>query len=76
MPFEPANLSMDPESGRVYYPSPREELGRGLVKSSLADELSPFFEFEDNDDARPPKWINWNGRRIALTSHPTTKNDG
>lgn len=69
VPFDPSQLSMD-QNGRVYYPSPKEELGRALVKSSLADELSPFFEFEDGDETRPPRWINWNGQRITLTSGP------
>ncbi|XP_055341291.1 UPF0598 protein CG30010-like [Paramacrobiotus metropolitanus] len=66
--FIPELLSMDPTSGRVYYPSPPEqaELGRALIKSSLAIEFSKGFVFESGDESRPPKWFNWLGQKHTL----------
>ncbi|OQV15700.1 putative UPF0598 protein C8orf82-like protein [Hypsibius exemplaris] len=64
--FQPELLSMDPQTGRVYYPAPTADLGAGLVKSSLAIELSRCFEYEDTDENKPPRWINWKGTRLAL----------
>lgn len=66
VPFHPQFLSMNPHSGRVYYPGVREDLGIGLVKSSLAMELSKGFEFESGDESRPPTWFNWHGQRFEL----------
>lgn len=66
--FHPQLLSMKPETGRVYYPAPNDQLGLGLVKSSLAIEFSKYFQYENEDESRPPKWITWKGQRILLQS--------
>lgn len=61
-PFEPEKVCMLPESGRIYHPGPEKVGGVALIKSSLAIELSPYFEYrkgtQDND---PPTHFNWKG---------------
>lgn len=39
----------------------------GLIKSSLAIDLSKYFEFEAGED-QPPTHFNWQGRRHTLTN--------
>ena len=61
-PFQPEKVCMLPESGRIYHPGPEKVGGAALIKSSLAIELSPYFEYrkgvQDND---PPTHFNWKG---------------
>lgn len=61
-PFQPEKVCMLPESGRIYHPGPEKVGGVALIKSSLAIELSPHFEYrkgiQEND---PPTHFNWKG---------------
>lgn len=61
-PFQPEKVCMLPESGRIYHPGPEKVGGTALIKSSLAIELSPYFEYrkgvQEND---PPTHFNWKG---------------
>ncbi|XP_073536110.1 UPF0598 protein C8orf82 homolog [Phyllobates terribilis] len=66
--FEPQKLLMLPENGRVYHPAPEKAGGVGLVKSSLAFELSPCFEFAVGSGAASPICFTWQGKRYDLTN--------
>ncbi|KAG8537928.1 hypothetical protein GDO81_023556, partial [Engystomops pustulosus] len=66
--FEPEKLVMLPENGRVYHPAPGEAGGVGLVKSSLAYELSPCFEFPAGSSSGTPIGFQWQGRRYDLSN--------
>ena len=66
-PFQPTKICMLPESGRIYHPGPAKSGGVGLIKSSVAIELSSHFEYkpgaQEND---PPTHFNWKGVRYEL----------
>ncbi|GFN92217.1 upf0598 protein c8orf82-like [Plakobranchus ocellatus] len=66
--FEPENVCMLPETGRVYHPAPEQYGSIGLIKSSLAIDLSKYFEFESGDEAQPPSHFTWKGTRYTLTN--------
>ncbi|XP_042322082.1 UPF0598 protein C8orf82 homolog [Sceloporus undulatus] len=66
VPFQPEKLVMLPENGRVYHPGPEKAGGVGLVKSALAFELSPSFEYEQGP-GQPPTHFRWQDKRHALT---------
>ncbi|XP_022091970.1 UPF0598 protein C8orf82-like [Acanthaster planci] len=66
--FEPAKVCMLPKSGRIYHPAPKKTGGVGLIKSSVAIEISAFFEFGEAGEYAPPTHFNWNGRRWELTN--------
>ena len=63
IPFQPSKLCMLPDSGRVYHAGLGRLGGVGLVKSSLAIELSRFFEYEALADERaaPVRFV-WRGQ--------------
>ncbi|XP_071957310.1 UPF0598 protein CG30010-like [Antedon mediterranea] len=66
--FQPDKICMLPHSGRVYYPT-KEKYGHvALVKSSLAIEFSPYFEFGEKGEYAPPTHFNWKGTRYTLTN--------
>ena len=65
--FEPENVCMLPNSGRVYHPAMDKLGGVGLIKSSLAIEFSKYFEFENDEQNTPPTHFTWKGNRFALT---------
>nr|XP_023958475.1 UPF0598 protein C8orf82 homolog [Chrysemys picta bellii] len=65
--FEPEKLVMFPENGRVYHPASQKAGGVGLVKSSLAFELSPCFEYSQGAGG-PPTHFRWQGKRYTLTN--------
>ncbi|XP_015683620.1 UPF0598 protein C8orf82 homolog [Protobothrops mucrosquamatus] len=67
VPFQPEKLVMLPENGRVYHPGPEKTGGVGLVKSSLAFELSPGFEYQDGAGQQPTHF-RWQEKRYALTN--------
>ncbi|XP_029448073.1 UPF0598 protein C8orf82 homolog [Rhinatrema bivittatum] len=66
--FEPEKLVMFRENGRVYHPAPERAGGVGLVKSALAFELSPCFEYAVDPDSGSPTHFKWNAKRYSLTN--------
>ncbi|KAM4689956.1 UPF0598 protein C8orf82 homolog, partial [Rhinophrynus dorsalis] len=66
--FEPEKLVMLPENGRVYHPAPEKCGSVGLVKSALAFELSPCFEYPNSCTGDPPTHFHWGGNRYSLTN--------
>lgn len=66
--FEPEKVCMLPLSGRIYHPAPRKTGGVGLIKSSIAIEISPNFEFGEEGEYAPPTHFTWLGRRYELTN--------
>ena len=68
VPFEPEKICMLTESGRVYYPASPRLGGIGLIKSSLAIELSKHFEFGVDGEYAPPTHFMWKGERYTLTN--------
>lgn len=65
--FEPTQICMFPETGRVYHPAVKQTGGVGLIKSSLAIELSKLFAFE-NGEKSPPTHFKWKGTAYELTN--------
>ncbi|XP_010567632.1 PREDICTED: UPF0598 protein C8orf82 homolog [Haliaeetus leucocephalus] len=66
VPFQPESLVMLPENGRLYHPAPAKAGGVGLVRSALAFEWSPCFEY-GRGPAQAPTHFVWEGRRYQLT---------
>ncbi|GAB0181198.1 UPF0598 protein C8orf82 [Grus japonensis] len=66
VPFQPESLVVLPENGRLYHPAPAKAGGVGLVRSALAFEWSPGFEY-GRGPAQPPTHFVWEGRRYRLT---------
>ncbi|KFZ47127.1 UPF0598 protein C8orf82, partial [Antrostomus carolinensis] len=66
VPFQPENLLVLPENGRLYHPAPVKTGGVGLVRSALALELSSCFEYEEGLE-KPPTHFFWQGKRYRLT---------
>ena len=65
VPFQPEKLVMFPESGRVYHPGPVG--GVGLIKSSLALEISPLFVYrEGSSETDQPDSFAWKGQTHVL----------
>lgn len=67
VPFSPQDICMLPSTGRVYHPGPTKSGGVGLVKSSLAFELSKYFEFNYGDKS-PPTHFSWKTKKYLLSS--------
>ena len=68
IPFQPENVCMLPETGRVYHPAPDKFGGIGLIKSSLAIEFSKYFEFEGDEETQPPSHFTWRETKFELTN--------
>ena len=67
VPFQPSKLCMLPGGGRVYHAGLERLGGVGLVKSSLAIELSPFFVYEQGaSEYSAPTKFRWRGRTWDL----------
>lgn len=67
VPFQPSGLCMLPGSGRVYHVGLEKLGGVGLVKSSLAIELSRFFRYDAGaDENSAPTKFTWSGRTWDL----------
>ena len=64
--FEPEAICMLPSSGRVYHPGPSKAGGVGLIKSSLAIELSNRFGYDNDDVTTPPVTFEWEGKIYNL----------
>jgi len=69
--FQPEQVVMLPETGRVYHSGPANSGGVGLIKSSLAIELSKFFEFADGGSV--PSHFVWQGEKHQLTKSILTR---
>ena len=63
---------MLPATGRVYHPGPERCGGVGLVKSSLAIELSKEFEFRKGEGL-PPTHFRWRQETFVLTNSVIAK---
>ena len=67
VPFQPSKLCMLPGGGRVYHAGLEKLGGVGLVKSSLAIELSQFFVYEEGaTEHSAPTKFRWRGRTWDL----------
>jgi len=64
--FQPDQICMLPESGRVYHPAPLKFGGVGLVKSQIAIEFSKDFEFGKEGETSPPVHFSWKGVQYNL----------
>ena len=64
VPFDPSKLCVLPTTGRVYYAGLDRLGGVGLVKSSLASELSQFFVYDRTviENGCTPVTFNWRGK--------------
>lgn len=69
VPFVPSEICMVPETGRVYHPAPELMGGVGLIKSSLAIELSKHLEYDSSDATSRPSRIEWRGEKHVLTNN-------
>ncbi|KAJ8389027.1 hypothetical protein AAFF_G00124240 [Aldrovandia affinis] len=68
-PFSPKSLFMHPSSGRLYHPCPEQAGPVGLVRSALAFELSPCFEYPPGrGQSGQPSHFLWAGQRHELTN--------
>ena len=66
--FDPSSLCMHPENGRLYHSGPDRVGGVGLIKSSLADELSSFFLYQSTDKSPTHFKPNSTDESITLTN--------
>ncbi|XP_019740515.1 UPF0598 protein C8orf82 homolog [Hippocampus comes] len=67
--FNPEALFMHPATGRVYHPCSERTGGVGLVKSSLAIELSPSFVYaSERGQSGPPTHFLWRKRQHVLSN--------
>ncbi|XP_043592999.1 UPF0598 protein CG30010 isoform X1 [Bombus pyrosoma] len=65
VPFQPDKIYMDIQSGRIYHPAPERAGGIGLVRSQIAIEFSPLFNFEEGEE-NGPTHIFWENRKYTL----------
>lgn len=63
-PFQPQHLFMD-SRGRLYHPADRKYGSVGLIKSSLADQLSAHFDF---DQFTRPIQFKWKNQSFSITN--------
>ena len=67
---------MDQHNGRVYHQADLNYGGVGLVKSSLAIELSRHFVFQNSkEDQQQPTHFTWNNRQYELERESETNLD-
>ncbi|KAI1888804.1 hypothetical protein AGOR_G00172510 [Albula goreensis] len=68
-PFRPESLFMHPSSGRVYHPCSERAGSVGLVRSALAFELSPCFQYPPGQgQSGQPTHFLWAGQKHELTN--------
>lgn len=65
--FQPNNIYMSPETGRVFHPAKEQYGSIGLIRSKMAIEFSKYFEFENGEKA-PPTHFTWNNQRYELNN--------
>lgn len=63
--FQPSQIYMNPETGRVYHPAWPKVGNIGLIRSKLSIELSKYFEFE-NGEHNAPSHIWWKDEKLLL----------
>ncbi|XP_076765631.1 UPF0598 protein CG30010 [Xylocopa sonorina] len=68
VPFQPDKLYMNIKTGRVYHPAPEKVGGIGLVRSKVAIELSPLFNFEKGEE-NGPTHIFWKNEKYILDNN-------
>ena len=68
VPFTPEKICMLPWTGRIYHPATERTGGIGLIKSSLAIELSKSFEFGPEGEYAPPTHFTWKDTKYVLTN--------
>ncbi|KAG8180124.1 hypothetical protein JTE90_012139 [Oedothorax gibbosus] len=67
--FEPEKICMLPETGRVYHTGPEATGGVGLIKSSLAIDLSQNFLYKNKEDTHEmPTYFMWKDKKYSLTN--------
>lgn len=66
--FQPSELCMQLETGRVYHPAPDRMGGVGLIRSQLSIHLSSHFTFH-NTEEQPPTHIQWENKMINLSQN-------
>ncbi|XP_071526729.1 UPF0598 protein CG30010 [Panulirus ornatus] len=66
--FQPSEICMQTETGRVYHPAPERVGGVGLIRSQLSIHLSTHFIFR-NGEEKPPTHITWRDQEIELTQN-------
>ncbi|XP_075167116.1 UPF0598 protein CG30010 [Haematobia irritans] len=67
--FQPDHIYMNPETGRVYHPYPKDKVGSiGLIRSKLSIELSKYFEFEHGEQ-NGPSHIWWKDTKHLLQNN-------
>ncbi|XP_015915405.1 UPF0598 protein CG30010 [Parasteatoda tepidariorum] len=67
--FQPEKIAMLPENGRVYHPGPESIGGVGLIKSSLAAQLSSGFIYANNGSSDDlPLSLSWLSKKYDLTN--------
>lgn len=74
-PFQPESICMVPSSGRVYHPASDKVGGVGLIKSSLAIELSQHFGYDEGADETvcSPTSFHWKGKVYKLNNEVVDK---
>ena len=73
VPFTPEKICLLPWTGRIYHPTVERTGGIGLIKSSLAIELSKNFEFGPEGEYAPPTHFTWKDKRYTLTNELVDK---
>ena len=68
VPLEPEKICMLPDTGRIYHPCPEKKGRIGLIKSSIAIEISTLFKFSPGKEYDPPTHFNWKGKTYELTN--------
>ena len=62
-PFDPSQIHMDQNNGRIYHTGPDKLHGVGLLSSKLAIQLSSRFEMVDG----VCQYFKWKGTSVRLT---------
>lgn len=66
--FKPEKIYMLPTTGRIYHPGPEATGGVGLIKSSLAIQLSQNFIYKNpNNTDEAPEFFIWKDKKYSLS---------
>ncbi|XP_065674996.1 UPF0598 protein CG30010 isoform X2 [Hydra vulgaris] len=72
VPFQPSKLFMFPSTGRIYHPAAEKVGGVGILKTSLAVQLSSGFVFSECSNNFSPTHFIWKGKKILLDNSLST----